>query len=244
MANTFFRFKQFTIHQEHSAMKVTTDGCLFGAWAAHTIRQLPAAALTCLDIGTGTGLLSLMIAQQNPDCTIDAVEMDAAASEEARYNIEAAGKDSQIIVHQQDILQYDPGKKYDVIVSNPPFYENELKGTDTGKNKAHHNEGLLIKDLLICCSQFLNAEGAVYLLLPFKRENELLQKISEAGFRITRHVRVRPAVQSGFFRILLELKFPDKTNPALMYEEFSVKDEQDRYTSNFNGLLRDYYLYL
>jgi len=244
MANSFFRFKQFTIHQDRSAMKVTTDGCLFGAWTANAIHQLQRPPVSCLDIGTGTGLLSLMVKQQNPDCIIDAVEIDEAAAREARYNIEAAGKSEQITVHQEDILQFQPGKKYSVIFSNPPFYENELKGTDPGKNKAHHNEGLLFNELLIRCHQLLESDGHVYLLLPFKREKELMEKINDAGFLITRHTRVRPAVQLGYFRFMIEIKFNSDSISSMSSEELSVKDEQDRYTPSFTGLLRDYYLYL
>jgi len=87
MANSYFRFKQFTIHQDQSAMKVTTDGCLFGAWAAKAIHERKPEQGRWLDIGTGTGLLSLMVAQQNPDNLIDAVEIEMAAAEEARKNI-------------------------------------------------------------------------------------------------------------------------------------------------------------
>jgi len=244
MANSYFRFKQFTIHQDQSAMKVTTDGCLFGAWAAKAIREKKQEQGRWLDIGTGTGLLSLMVAQQNPAGQIDAVEIATEAAEEARRNILAAGKEHQIFVHQQDIQHYHPGHQYDIIFSNPPFYENELKGNNTGKNKAHHNEGLLFHQLLACCKQLLKKEGSIFLLLPYKREKELLEKIKETGFVVNQHIRVRPAVQLDFFRILLEVQFNPATPPDLVTGELAVKDEQDQYTPGFVELLRDYYLYL
>jgi tRNA1Val (adenine37-N6)-methyltransferase len=244
MANSYFQFKQFTINQEQSAMKVTTDGCLFGAWTANVIRELTPSKRNCLDIGTGTGLLSLMVTQQNPDCLIDAVEIEKDAAEEARRNIGAAGKDKQITVHPQDIQLYHPLHKYDIIFSNPPFYENELKGNNTGKNKAHHNEGLLFHQLLACCKQLLKEEGNLFLLLPYKREKEVLDKIRDAGFTVTRHIRVRPAVHLDYFRILLELQFNEAATPKTVTGELSVKDEQDQYTPGFIELLRDYYLYL
>jgi tRNA1Val (adenine37-N6)-methyltransferase len=244
MANSYFRFKQFTIHQDQSAMKVTTDGCLFGAWAAKAIQGKKRAQSHWLDIGTGTGLLSLMVGQQNPDGPIDAVEIDDKAADEARMNILAAGKEKQIIIHQQDILQYHPGYQYDIIFSNPPFYENELKGNNRGKNKAHHNEGLLFHQLLASCKRLLKEKGSIFLLLPYKREKELLVKIAETGFVITQHIRVRPAVQLDFFRILLELQFNTALAADIKTGELAVKDEKDQYTPDFIELLREYYLYL
>jgi len=244
MANSYFRFKQFTIHQDQSAMKVTTDGCLFGAWAAKAIQGKKRAQSHWLDIGTGTGLLSLMVGQQNPDGPIDAVEIDDKAADEARMNILAAGKEKQIIIHQQDILQYHPGYQYDIIFSNPPFYENELKGNNRGKNKAHHNEGLLFHQLLACCKQLLKKEGSIFLLLPYKREKELLEKIKETGFVVHQHIRVRPAVRLDYFRMMIELQFKAEAPGIIVPGELAVKDETDQYTPDFIELLRDYYLYL
>ena len=244
MANSYFRFKRFTIHQDQSAMKVTTDGCLFGAWAAKAINRKKQEQGRWLDIGTGTGLLSLMVAQQNPNGQIDAVEIATEAAEEARRNIMAAGKELQISVHQQDIQQYYPGHQYDIIFSNPPFYEKELKGNNTEKNKAHHNEGLLFHQLLACCKQLLKKQGSIFLLLPYKREKELLEKIKETGFVVHQHIRVRPAVGLDYFRILLEIQINTSTPPNLVTGELAVKDDRDQYTPDFIELLRDYYLYL
>lgn len=244
MSNSYFRFKQFTIHQEKSAMKVTTDGCLFGAWVASTIRKYSHSQINCLDIGTGTGLLSLMVAQKNTDYKVEAVEIESGAAEEAVRNIEAAGKKEAITVHHADIRQYHPEEKFAVIFSNPPFYENELKGTVTARNTAHHDAGLLIQDLLDCCRQLLLKDGSLYLLLPFKRETEIVSKIQSSGFRINRQVRVKQSVNHGFFRTMLELRFTASGQAVTRYEEIAVKDEKDQYTGKFTALLSDYYLYL
>ncbi len=244
MANNFFQFKQFTIYQEHSAMKVTTDGCLFGAWTASAIRELKLSAFTGLDIGGGTGLLSLMVAQQNPDAVIDCVEIDEAAAKEGLQNISAAGKNSAINIIQQDILLYEPDKKYRIIFSNPPFYEKELKGNNRARNAAHHNEGLRIQELLEYCQQWLAENGRIYLLLPYKRETELLEKIKSSGFLVNRLTRVRQSVNHGYFRCMLELQINNPGFPGTQTDELAVKDEQDHYTTAFTILLRDYYLYL
>ena len=113
MANNYFRFKQFTIQQDKAAMKVTTDGCLFGAWVAKQIGEQPMTAVKLLDVGTGTGILSLMIAQKNPDCSIDAVEIDNNAYEQANENIISSPWKENIQVFHADIKSFEPGKKYD-----------------------------------------------------------------------------------------------------------------------------------
>lgn len=225
-------------------MKVTTDGCLFGAWVASVMREAGQPQMNCLDIGAGTGLLSLMVAQQNTDCTVDAVEIDAAAAEEAANNISGAGKNGSIIVHRSDIRQFQPEKKYSVIFSNPPFYENELKGNVTARNTAHHDAGLLMQDLLDCCRKLLVEDGLIYLLLPFKRETEIVSKIQSSGFHVTLQVRVKQSVNHGYFRTMLELRLPGSGQAGTRIEEIVIKDEKDQYTVAFTALLRDYYLYL
>ena len=244
MANNYFQFKQFTIHQELSAMKVTTDGCLFGAWTANAIHELKLPVMNALDIGCGTGLLSLMVAQLNPDIVLDSVEIDESAAKEARENISAAGKNATIHIFHQDILQYQPHKKYRIIFSNPPFYEKELKGNNSARNTAHHNGGLLIDKLLGWCKNWLEDNGRICLLLPFKRETEILEKIKTAGFAVNRLTRVRPSVRHDYFRCMLEMQFNTHQLTGTLTDELAVKDEQDQYTSAFTTLLRDYYLYL
>ncbi|HEX5652644.1 MAG TPA: methyltransferase, partial [Chitinophagaceae bacterium] len=131
MANSWFRFKQFTIHQDRCAMKVTTDACLFGAWVTEQI--LNADKLTpitearkILDIGTGSGLLALMLAQQTAH-SIDALEIDQQAFEQARENIQASSWPDSIAMIHADARTFQPEFHYDIIISNPPFYEKELK---------------------------------------------------------------------------------------------------------------------
>ncbi|MEP6701109.1 MAG: methyltransferase, partial [Bacteroidota bacterium] len=180
MANSYFQFKQFTIEQERSAMKVTTDSCLFGAWAAERIRNENSIINNCLDIGTGTGLLALMLAQKN-EFSIDAVEIDKEAFEQASENITASHWANRLRVFYGDIRNpvatgFDFQRKYDMIISNPPFYEKELKGDNSKKNIAHHNEGLLLPELIELIKKNLNPGGSFYLLLPYKR-NEEVRKI-------------------------------------------------------------------
>src|SRR5688572_28253839 len=155
MPNSYFKFKQFTVNRDRAAMKVTTDACLFGAWAARSARQSAVGQSGSpgihhvLDIGTGTGLLSLMMAQQI-NAEIDAIELDEDAFEQAQQNMASSPWHDNLFVIQGDAkdMAYVLGKEYDIIVSNPPFYENELESPDLKKNRAHHSAGLSLDELL------------------------------------------------------------------------------------------------
>src|SRR6266446_1218624 len=121
MANPYFQFKQFIINQDRCAMKATTDGCLFGGWVACEIKNEKLKIKNALDVGAGTGVLSLMFAQKNPLAIIDAVEIDEDAYEQANRNIAASAFTNMINVIRGDIRSFSFTKKYDVIISNPPF---------------------------------------------------------------------------------------------------------------------------
>ena len=142
MSNTYFQFKQFKIEQDKCAMKVCTDSCLFGAWL-HVEENVK----TILDIGCGTGLLSLMLAQKSA-AKIDAVEIDASAYLQAKQNIESSIFSNNISIFNEDILQFSAHEKYDFIVCNPPFYENEKVSETHGEKLAKHSLKLTLENLI------------------------------------------------------------------------------------------------
>lgn len=250
MANSYFQFKQFTVHQDKCAMKVTTDSCLFGAFLANTISNsepaLSAGGLVinnCLDIGTGTGLLSLMLAQVN-NCHIDSIEIDATAAEQARANIAASPFAEKINIIQADVKKYSFEKKYDLIISNPPFYEKELKGENEKKNIAHHSEELSLTVLLTILKDNLSASGKFYLLLPFIRDAEIKNLISSENFQIETITYIRQTVKHDYFRMIVTGKFRTENPEETILEEMAIKDEIRNYTAEFIALLKDYYLHL
>src|SRR5690606_34388523 len=164
MANQYFKFKQFTIHQDRTAMKVTTDGCLFGAWVADQLSARKASG-NLLDIGAGTGLLSLMIAQKNSLLNIDAIEIDVEASKQAEENFSSSPWKERLSIIHDDASTHQFTKPYDYAISKPPFYENELKSPDPGRKLAHH-EGIAISSLLDVIRKNLSSKGRFFLLLP------------------------------------------------------------------------------
>lgn len=246
MSNSFFRFRQFTIHQDACAMKVTTDGCLFGAWAAKQIAAKHGGSVNCLDIGTGTGLLSLMVAQQNAAASIHAIEIDTAATAQAIANIAAAGKGEQITVTEGDIKKIPaPGAPlYQVIFSNPPFYENELVSPDPVKNKAHHGDGLTLPELFQRINNLLLPDGFFYLLLPYKRYEELLQLFATQGLAIRHLVKVRHTPGHSFTRLMVEGRPGSASAEPFTVEEIAIRDADNHYSPSFTALLKDYYEFL
>ena len=244
MSNTYFQFKQFTIHQDKSAMKVTTDGCLFGAWVADKMTNEAFKNNNCLDIGTGTGLLALMLAQKNPNLSISAIEIDIDSFEQASKNIADSPWSPGIKIVHGDIKKFQLSEKFDLIISNPPFYKNELKGDNTKKNIAHHDEGLLLPELLTFIKNNLSPEGTFYLLLPFKRNEEIKNLLLEHEFDIVHMTFVRQSPSHNFFRIMLSGKLKESKIPETVIDEIAIKDENENYTIAFTALLKDYYLHL
>lgn len=224
-------------------MKVTTDGCLFGAWVANEIQNGKEDVQNVLDIGAGTGLLSLMLAQKKLSVTIDALEIDETAAKQASENAQASPWKERIHIICADAKEYHPGKKYDVIISNPPFYENELKSGDKTRNTAHHNEGLLLEELSAFIKENLSSDGCFYLLLPYKRSDEI-KKLLLQHYDITQIVLVRQSTEHGYFRVMLQGKLKSGEDAETGIEEMAITEKPNEYTADFIGLLKDYYLHL
>jgi tRNA1Val (adenine37-N6)-methyltransferase len=243
VANNYFQFKQFIIHQDRCAMKVTTDGCLFGAWIAKQVDTNKLAVDSILDIGTGTGLLSLMIAQQS-HAKIDAIEIDKETYEQAKENVAASPWAERINIIHGDAKELPASQQYDVIVSNPPFYENELRSGNNKKNKAHHDEGLLLDDLLAIIQRNLKPEGEFYLLLPYKRNKEIENYFSKNRLFISHKTLVKQSTGHNYFRILLSGKHSENEKQTFITTEISIRNKEEEYTSEFTALLKEYYLHL
>lgn len=243
MPNSWFQFKQFTVQQDKCAMKVTTDACLFGAWAAKKISTGESGAqqqeTRVLDIGTGTGLLSLMLAQKCA-AKIDAVEIDRDSFEQACDNISHSPWKENIRVWHADANDFIARASYDVIISNPPFYENELRSASDKKNIAHHSHALSLDQLLLLIRQHLSPQGRFYLLLPYKRKEEIKNLLNRHALFIHEMVEVSQSTRHTHFRLLIEggLQKPDEVIETII----TIQDHQRQYTPEFAALLKDYYL--
>ncbi len=240
MPNNYFRFKEFTIQQEKCSMKVCTDACIFGAWIAEKVasNQLPVAS--CLDIGCGTGLLSLMFAQKNPNAIIDAVEIEKNAHEQAKENFSNSEWNNRLKIFHIDVKDFVSQKKYDLIISNPPFYENELQSNEKNKNIAKHDEGLLLKDLVAITEKHLSPRGYFAVLLPYHRIKYFEELAEGSNFFLHQKLLIRHTPTHNFFRGIL-LFGNCKTDVKI--NELTIKNGES-YTHEFTELLKDYYLSL
>ena len=222
-------------------MKVTTDSCFFGAWCAEEIQNSKLKVQDLLDIGTGSGLLSLMIAQKN-NLDIETVEIDTAAASQAKENIEASPWKNSIHVFNKNILSFHANKKYDCIISNPPFYENELASDKENKNIAHHSEQLTMRQVLSVIKNNLQESGIFFLLFPFKREKEIAPLLLQHELFQLKKITVNQSASHQSFRVMI--MGTNKNAGSENSSTIAIRDEHQQYTGPFVELLKDYYLYL
>jgi tRNA1Val (adenine37-N6)-methyltransferase len=237
MANTFFKFKSFVIEQKECAMKVTTDACLFGAWIADQISDQH----HILDIGGGTGLLSLMLAQRNSIFNITSVEIEKNCFQQLKENINQSTFAHQITPVHANIVDFKSTIKFNAIVSNPPFYEKQLKSNQSAVNQARHEESLSLKNLLEIVDAQLDNNGIFYVLLPFYRKEETIQLAKQYGLNPTQITEVKQTPSHQPFRVMFSF---EKRNQVSKENEITIADSNSHYTTEFVSLLKDYYLYL
>lgn len=234
MSNTYFQFKQFKIEQDKCAMKVCTDSCMFGAWI-----DVEENVKTILDIGCGTGLLSLMLAQKS-NAKIDAVEIDMHASVQAKQNIENSIFTKQISIYNEDILNFSEQKKYDLIVCNPPFYENEKASATHGEKLAKHSLKLTLENLIYKIKNLLNTNGKFAILLPYFRITEIEKICTDNHLYIEKKLLIKQTPTHSYFRVCFLLN--QNKNTKTLIESFTIKNENNEYTIDFVAILKDYYL--
>lgn len=240
MSNSYFQFKQFRVEQAGAVMKVCTDSCIFGAFAARFLADEGKDTGRVLDIGTGTGLLSLMIAQRCK-AHIDAIELDETACRQAEENFQQSPWEERLHLYQGDIRRYGFIKKYDLIISNPPFYEDDLKSIHPGKNQAKHDTVLNYEGLLVAVKNNLSEGGKFAVLLPYRNQERFCRQAAANGFCLQEALFIRQTPDHDFFRIIgiFGMKKKKTVESTLV-----IKDEHGQYTPEFAALLQEYYLYL
>ncbi len=242
MGGNQFRFKQFTILQDKCAMKVGTDGTLLGAWVDVS------GAEKILDIGTGTGLIALMLAQRSCQgcgtllpANIDAVEIDTDSSIQAQENVERSPWSNRVKIANSSIQEYTDfcQKRYDLIVSNPPFFENALKAAKKARTVARHTDFLSQADLLKTAVQLLSATGILAVIYPVEQAENFQKKAESLGLFCLRKLYVKPMPEIPTKRILMELS---KKELPLQENTLTIEAKQYIYTPEFINLIKDFYL--
>lgn len=219
-------------------MKVCTDACLFGSLLPTFFKG--EGVKYALDIGTGTGLLSLMVAQKNNAVKIDAVEIDEDAAQQAKQNFQSSLWGARLQLICADVKKTSFSKKYDLIFSNPPFFEDDLKSNRPQRNTALHSTGLSLKELVPAIKSNLANDGIFAVLLPYHRTGYFEGLCNKHKFYCVEKVLVRQTPKHDFFRSIL---FFSTQNIPSQHKEIIIQINH-QYSKEFVALLKDYYLYL
>ena len=236
MSNSYFQFKQFRVDQGDCAMKVSTEACLFGAWIPTD------GARRILDIGTGTGLLSLMLAQRS-DAHVDAVELDELAANQAGDNFVKSNWSNRLNIFHQEIGSFVKGAShtYDLIVSNPPFFKGSLKSEYEPRNLAlHQSSGLDSKALVQVIDKLLTLDGRAYVLYPIHEANLFSVECSRAGLSAQVAMTMYNQPHKNVFRAIIRVSHEE----AMWRPEVVSIRQGEHYSKEFVQLLQPYYLHL
>lgn len=237
MPNDWFRFKQFTIQQKHAAMKVGTDGVLLGAWSS-----VPSPGSRVLDIGTGTGLIALMIAQRAMNVEVDALEIDPSSAQQAKENFQDSPWKERIQCIQSSFQEYSSQNKnrYDLIICNPPYFSGSAKTPSKEKNLARHDDTLSLEDLFRDAVSLMKKTSIFSLILPVQKEVQAMNLSKEHQLYCKRLTRVVPTPGKAAKRLLLEFSFI----PGLPREAYLTIETETRhiYTDDYKALTDSFYL--
>ena len=235
MGKDSFTFKQFVVRQERCAMKVGTDGTLLGAWA-----EMDRKDGRVLDIGTGTGLMALMMAQRYPEARVTAIDIDEMAVSQADENVKASPFADRIKVLQADVNTFETTEKFDSIVCNPPFFNNALICPDNLRTQARHTTSLSYQQLMAAAWRLLNDEGVVSLIIPNDFFHQLENEVRLAGFFLTRVYGVRTIYGKPIKRYLMELR----KNPhnELIKKDILIEDAPNVRSEWYRELTKDFYI--
>lgn len=236
MSNSYFQFQQFRIEQDRCGMKVSTDACIQGAWT-----PVHPGIHHVLDAGTGTGLLSLMLAQRNEYIYIDAVELDDNAAQQAKENITASAWRNRIKVLKADVRDYTTPHLYDMIICNPPFFQNSLLGPSEGRNLARHTLSLSYQDLLQSFEKLLQPQGYASVLLPAAEHLQWEDLLQKKGWYISKRLLIVPKDGAAHNRVVSLCSLTESTTED---ENLVIRTKEGDYTEAFKYLLRPYYLQL
>ncbi|MBA0207039.1 tRNA(1)(Val) (adenine(37)-N(6))-methyltransferase TrmN [Pectobacterium aroidearum] len=233
-----FTFKQFFVAHDRCAMKVGTDGILLGTWA-------PLSSVTrILDIGSGSGLLALMLAQRSDThVRIDAVELDSAASQQAKENISASPWADRIAVYAEDIIDFAETRSadYSLIISNPPYFPPGIACGSAEREQARYTTLLTHEALLRCAHQLLMPDGLFCVVLPVQVAEKFIPLAQQHNWYVHQQLRVSEQEDKPAHRVLLALSRQEK---ECVNASLAIRDEERRYSTAFQQLTKDFYLFM
>ncbi|MFD2202403.1 tRNA1(Val) (adenine(37)-N6)-methyltransferase [Shivajiella indica] len=234
-SKAYFQFKQFGVHQDRCAMKVSTDGVILGAYSGLGNPN------NILEIGTGTGVVSLMLAQRFPQAQVTGLEIDYDAWVQASFNADKSPWGNRIIFKNQSFQDFyqNENQKFDFIISNPPYYPDHLKSNNQQRNLALHNDSLTFSDLVEGTSKLLSKEGDFWVILPFNQMKSLELEAMKVGLIPNHILIVRDNPIKPILRVVRSFSFAGKEPFS---NELFIKDSQNKYSATYADLLKDFLL--
>lgn len=233
MGNPWFQFQQFRVLQDRCAMKISTDAVLLGTLTAASFPS------TILDIGTGTGVIALMLAQRFPDSKVTAVEIDEDAAEQAEANFRESPFTQRLSLIHGRFQDFPEQGQFDLIVSNPPFFPDHLKSYDSKRNKALHTDELSFSDLIQKTSSLLSANGLFWVILPPRQMQDLESLAEKFGLFPFQKVKVNDSSTKPVYREIVGFSFAKRPMKEL---NITLKDEAGAYTDAYSNLLSGFLL--
>jgi tRNA1Val (adenine37-N6)-methyltransferase len=234
LKNDTFRFKQFSVKQDRCAMKIGTDAVLL----ATLPRFRPVRRI--LDIGTGTGVVALMLAQQMPAAHIDAIELDPGAARQAAFNFSQSPWAANLHGIQGDFLDFSAEEKYDLIVSNPPYFTNALRSDTPERNLARHADESLLSGWLLKAAALLNESGNLALILPYASDGSFIAQIPpESGLFLHAHIGIHSFPGSEPVRMIVILS---KCLSQTDKKSFVIYEERNKYSASYVDFMKDYFI--
>lgn len=235
MRQESFRFKEFGIDDRRCGMKVGTDGVVLGAWVnCYDVNS-------AIDVGAGSGLISLMLAQRGVNI-IDAVEIDPLASQDARANVNVSDWSDKITVHQYNFANYKPNQAVDLIISNPPFFADGETAPDIKRAQARHEGDLNYSSLIDFAVRWLAENGKLAFIYPYGREDEIIYKAEMSRLKLRRICHLRQRADRPFVRTLFEFS---RIDGPIEKSYLTIRENNgERYTPEFSALCKDFYLQL
>ncbi|GGW55027.1 tRNA1(Val) (adenine(37)-N6)-methyltransferase [Winogradskyella epiphytica] len=217
-------------------MKIGTDGVLLGAWTSIDKRPF-----SVLDIGAGTGVLSLMIAQRSSAENIEAIEIDADAYEQCAENFENSPWSDRLFCYHASLLEFieEVDDEFDLIICNPPFYSEDYKTQDKSRDLARFNDAMPFEHLIYAAAKLLSEDGIFSTVIPFKEESNFVELASKVGLFLNRSLHIKGSPESEIKRSLLEFSFQKKETSAL---ELIIETSRHQYTDDYINLTKDFYL--